>query len=115
MFESSEDFVRIRAEVKDLTEINELVLAGDKVVITTPYPYSVYNGIYAIEDITYVSKSNLTSMIITCIRPNIDLSWSDNIKKEEVQIVLKRLPEKWVLYFYNKWLKKKQLNFSYQF
>lgn len=102
MFESSEDFVRIRAEVKDLTEINELVLAGDKVVITTPYPYSVYNGIYAIEDITYVSKSNLTSMIITCIRPNIDLSWSDTLgdlkDSEEFQFKYAPTPNRSLFY-----------------
>ena len=101
-FDSSEDFVKIKVEVKDLTDINTLVVAGDKVVITTPYPYSVYNGVYVVEDITYVTKSNLTSMLVTCIRPNIDLSWSETLgdlkDSEEFKFMFAPIPNRNIFY-----------------
>ena len=102
VFDSSEDFLKIKIEIKDLSNIHTLVLAGDKVVITTPYPYSIYNGVYVIEDITYAVKSNLTSMVITCIRPNIDLSWSETLgdlkDSEEFKFAFAPIPNRNIFY-----------------
>ena len=77
-----------------MTKINTLVLAGDKTVITTPYPYSILNGTYVIEEVVYVTKSNLTSMVITCVRPNVDLSWAEllGVMKDSEEFKFKFAP-----------------------
>lgn len=78
-FKSVENLITIQVTVDNLKEINKLILAGDRVMITTPYAFSMYNGTYIISEIEYFMANNVGQAKITCIRPNLEEAWADKL------------------------------------
>lgn len=78
-FPSIENLITIKTTIDNLNEINRLILAGDKVMITTPYAYSMYNGVYIISEIEYYLENGIGKAHVTCIRPHLETTWAGKL------------------------------------
>lgn len=82
-FESFEDLIKFKIKLTSLGPMKKLLLAGDKVCIVTPYPYSAFNGDYLISAITYGAEKAAAFCELEVIRPNLDPSWSEKLEEQK--------------------------------
>ena len=77
------DLISIEATITVFNDLHELILAGDVVTVLTKYPYSPYNGNYVVEMVEYGMEQTSPFLKLRLIRPNLDLTWVDGLKKSK--------------------------------
>ena len=78
-FDSFEDLIRVNITIENLGQFKDLLIAGQKVFILSPYAYSMYNGEYLVSSIEYFSKSGIGMANIECVRPFLDETFIERL------------------------------------
>jgi len=84
-FDSPEKLIMMQATINDISKLQSLVVAGDRIVVITANPYSIYNGIYTIATVEYGQDTAAPFMTLTLIRATVDMSWAEGIKTNKGQ------------------------------
>lgn len=84
-FGSPENLIAMQATINDISKLQSLVVAGDRIVVITANPYSIYNGIYTIAAVEYGQDQAAPFMTLTLIRATVDMSWAEGIKSNKGQ------------------------------
>lgn len=82
-FDSFENLITLDAEITNIQNLNELVLAGDTITVLTPYPYSIYNGNYTVAAVEYGQETSTNFMKLKLIRANVDMTWIDSLTTDK--------------------------------
>ena len=78
-FDSFEDLIRVNVTIENMGQFKDLLIAGQKIFLLTPYPYSLYNGEYVVSSIEYFSKSGIGMAQIECARPYLDETFIEKL------------------------------------
>jgi len=82
-FDRFEDLITFKIKVTTIDPLQNLILAGDTIVIITPYVYSAYNGKYIVTEIEYGLDQGVSFMELKAVRATLDLVWVDGLKQDK--------------------------------
>ena len=80
-FKSFEDLIKFKIKITDLSTLNHLIVAGDKIMLCTANAHSGFNGAYLVSEIAYGKDKSIPFCEMTVIRPNLDLNFEPSIPK----------------------------------
>ena len=81
LFEGLDKLIQMELEIQDLSELDHLILAGDRVAVVTSYAFSVYNGIYTVVAAEYGQDQAAFFMKLKLMRTFIDLTWTEELQQ----------------------------------